>query len=521
MLVTAILVSFIVVCVAYWAADRWNTLNQLRRNGIPGPKPSFIMGNFNNKDKLGQLTLGKLRKQYGDIFSFYHADFPRVISFNKELNHLIQIKDFKYFTNRQGPFGDVSSHFKKNLLFLEDDDWRRVRALLRKCFTTTKLKTVTPVLNHLVKDLIKEINSKEGKEVDMLPLFQKVALGVFVGWGFGVQIDGDDPVSQALVVSAKRALVDPPGIIDNFFLIFRSYPKLLHYLGKVTKYLHKRRTEELIEVCQQIIEQRQNSGERRNDLLDFLMHAKISAKELSGLQDMSLTTDPKGEQLEDEDTSSGSTVNVLTGTELVAATTLLLGAAFHTVSLCMSYTLHLLAVHPEIQEKVRQEIRDQVESGEMLNYNIVNSLQYLDAVMDESLRIYPPATLFVVRRASVDYKFQNITIPKDTAVVIPTYYLHHDPENWDRPDEFDPERFLGANKDQINASIYQPFGDGPRNCLGLRLAVYEAKYVLSRLLLEYRFVPGENTRTNLKLQDHLVVISPENGVPMRAIKLEK
>src|SRR5207248_1880229 len=119
----------------------------------------------------------------------------------------------------------------------------------------------------------------------------------------------------------------------------------------------------------------------------------------------------------------------------------------------------------------------------------------------------------VIRQANEDYPYGNMTIPKGTMVMICTNLLHHDPELWDEPETFRPERFSPENKASIRPGAYQAFGDGPRNCIGMRFALLEAKLALAKILLKYKLVPGSRTEIgDIDVDYKFLTMTPKNGV---------
>ncbi|GBN00398.1 Cytochrome P450 9e2 [Araneus ventricosus] len=144
-------------------------------------------------------------------------------------------------------------------------------------------------------------------------------------------------------------------------------------------------------------------------------------------------------------------------------------------------------------------------------------LQYLDQVIKESLRIYPPATLFTSRICNMDYQVGSITIHKGSAVVVPVWDIHHDPDLWPNPKKFDPDRFSPANKASLKSMAYMPFGLGKRNCIGNRFAISEVKIAIFRLLKEFKFETCEKTEDPLTLVCTTTVIGPANGIYLRAV----
>jgi cytochrome P450 family 6 len=162
----------------------------------------------------------------------------------------------------------------------------------------------------------------------------------------------------------------------------------------------------------------------------------------------------------------------MTFNELAAQAFVFYLAAFETNSAAMTFCLIELARNPKIQEKVQDEI-DEVLSTQDVTYEAVLKLKYLDCCMLESLRKYPPVPV-LSRECTKDYKIPNtdLVIRKGTDIKIPIMSLHRDPEIYENPHDFIPERFLDSPNgnsrldEQKSLIFYSPFGDGPRHCIG-------------------------------------------------------
>ncbi|CAL1287237.1 unnamed protein product [Larinioides sclopetarius] len=150
------------------------------------------------------------------------------------------------------------------------------------------------------------------------------------------------------------------------------------------------------------------------------------------------------------------------------------------------------------REVTRNVIKKRKETGrEEMSYDAVREMKILDAVISETLRMHPPiATL--ERSAVENYALRNtgIVVEKGMRVMIPIYGMHYDPEFFEDPEIFNPERFLEDPKHPQYA--YLPFGSGPRNCLGMRFALLEIKVCLSNLLHHFRLKPHSNTKIPLE-----------------------
>ena len=119
-------------------------------------------------------------------------------------------------------------------------------------------------------------------------------------------------------------------------------------------------------------------------------------------------------------------------------------------------------------------------------------MKYMDMVIDETLRMYPPASR-LDRVASNDYEYEGIKIKKGQVVGVAIYAMHHDPDLYPNPEKFDPNRFSDENKKNRESVAFLPFGAGPRNCIGMRFALIEIKLLLASILSKYRFLPCDKT----------------------------
>lgn len=130
---------------------------------------------------------------------------------------------------------------------------------------------------------------------------------------------------------------------------------------------------------------------------------------------------------------------------------------------------------------------------------VINSIPYLEAVVKETLRKYPPLTEFTRRVSQDKYQIKGITLEKDTVVIVPAYAIHHHPDYYPNPEKYNPDRFMPENKHLLVPYTYMPFGQGPRNCMGMRFAYQEIKLCLARLILNYQFHSTPKTPEKLKI----------------------
>ena len=322
----------------------------------------------------------------------------------------------------------------------------------------------------------------------MLDWFSKLTLEVILSTAFGLEAEVQNGKDNELLTEGKKFFSTPQIIRQISRLPFG--PALLRFLSM----LRRQRPEYFQEVATEILKARRQQGfSGRKDLLDLMMHAT------------------------DETTTEG--VSRLSDEEVVAQSVVFLLAGYETSSNTLAFTLYYLVVNPEMQEKLRTQIREALETNAKKGclYDIVKNIDYLDCVIKESQRLCPPA-IHVNRECHEDFDLSGIHIPAGTEVVIPIYALHHDPDAWEDPEKFDPERFRGARKDTHHPFQFLPFGGGPRNCIGMRFALLEIKIALVKILSKYKFVRSAKTQVPLMLHAG-GALSAKGGVLVRVESL--
>jgi cytochrome P450 len=183
-------------------------------------------------------------------------------------------------------------------------------------------------------------------------------------------------------------------------------------------------------------------------------------------------------------------------------------AGHETTANAVTWTLYLLSEQPELQARVAAESADAVSAGE--GPDLPDRLPLLRMVLEESLRLYPPAPRFDREAVESDRLGDEAVKPGDIVSIWP-WILHRHQALWDRPDEFDPDRFAPGRREERHRFQYLPFGGGPRLCVGARFATAEALAILAHWLSGWRFdpVPGHEVRVH-----GMVTLRPAGGMPL-------
>ena len=301
----------------------------------------------------------------------------------------------------------------------------------------------------------------------MLDWFSQMTFEVILSTAFGVDAKIQMGENREMLKEAKKLFQIPQVVRQLARLPFGSllFRLLSRVSGVKISYMQA--------VAEEIIKNRRQHGlTGRRDLLELMMTAN------------------------DETTMEG--VSRFSDDEVVAQSVIFLLAGYETSSNTLSFTLYHLAVNPDVQDKLRSEINEAVETNARKRplYEIAHNIEYLDCVIKEAQRLNPPVA-FVNRESDEDYDINGIHITKGMEVQIPIYALHHDPDAWEDPEKFDPERFRGPAKDTHHAFQFLPFGAGPRNCIGRRFAMMEIKVALVKILMKYKFVRSPETQVPL------------------------
>ncbi|KAG9279953.1 cytochrome P450 3A40-like isoform X1, partial [Astyanax mexicanus] len=194
--------------------------------------------------------------------------------------------------------------------------------------------------------------------------------------------------------------------------------------------------------------------------------------------------------------------------EILSQSFIFMVGGYDTTSTTLTFLLYNLATNPDCLNKLVEEIDKTFPHDAPVTYDALMKLEYLEMVINESMRLFPTAPrLERVCRKTVE--LNGITIPKDTLVAIPAYVLHRDPQLWESPEEFRPERFSPENN--INPYLFMPFGLGPRNCVGMRFALMIMKLVVVKLLQNFNVETCKETQVR-KLDSLLKANSHNNRV---------
>ncbi|KAK7487346.1 hypothetical protein BaRGS_00021435 [Batillaria attramentaria] len=351
--------------------------------------------------------------------------------------------------------------WSENLVMLRDDQWKHVRSQLSPTFSSGKLKRMTVAIQRVVKNLHNHVKSKAetGEEVELKALCRNYAIDVIGGVAFGLQVDClNDPNDPFKKYVMFPALIP---VLRKFGITFPPQSATKFFTGKY------------------------------NDFLQLLVEAEREG-EAQGPVDAEID---HGDQLT---TSKQWTRKGLTRDEMYANTLIFLMAGNETVSTVMSFTLFDLAGNPDCLAKAQAEV-DAKLGKRQVTYETAMELAYLDMCMNESMRLYPPGFI-LDREAEEDMEFAGYHVAKGMRMGIPVLSIHRDPAIWPDPMKFDPERHTPEARATRHPFAFLPFGMGPRNCIGMRLAQLEIRMAIATILQHFTPVLCDKSVYPPKLQ---------------------
>ncbi|WP_026728585.1 cytochrome P450 [Flavobacterium denitrificans] len=395
----------------------------VRKNPIPFHKRYF--------DKLG------------DSFSL-KIGFSKhlILSRDNEIVQYILVKNQKNYHKSKFQSFYLSKYLGKGLLTSDGDFWLKQRRLIQPAFHKQKMNMLVENMNKAISAEI--INLKENEVVNAFPAMSQLA------FNFVAKSLFEFSISEEKLHRIKFIIEE----VQKFLVKEIRLPhKALWFSLSGQVKTHLKLAQENNRIIQEIIEERNSSNDDFNDLLNMLMETRY---------------EDNGESMSME--------------QLIDEIKVLFIAGHETTANALTFTLHFLGRYPEVQQKVFDEIAE-IESQ---TDNIIEQLQkmvYLNAVLNESMRLYSPA--WITDRQNVeDDIVGSYKIKKGTLIGVSFYELHRNPKYWENPDAFIPERFLGEQKKQSMQYFY-PFGAGPRMCIGAGFAIYEMCLAISQIVKRY------------------------------------
>ncbi|XP_029170217.1 cytochrome P450 9e2-like [Nylanderia fulva] len=379
----------------------------------------------------------------------------------------VLVKEFEHFHDHRAFVDDtVDPLFGKNIFSLRGDRWKEMRNTLSPSFTASKMKVMCELVSKCADDFVNYLvdHPELCVEVETKDIFRRYTTDVIATSAFGISVNSMKDQTNEFYMRGIETSQAFNGVLAMFkFMIMAAFPRIARWLG-LSGFVSPSTSEFFKRIVGETIKTREEQGIVRPDMIHLLMQARDKTGDNS----------PK-----------------MTLEDIVSQAFIFFIAGFETSSVLMCFVAHELAVNQDIQDRLREEVLQHLDEGNDVSYESLSKMTYMDMVISEALRKYPPV-LFTDRLCTQNSELpppqsgcKSVIIKSDMMMMIPVYALHHDPKYYPNPDKFDPERFSEENKDNVVPYTYLPFGEGPRKCIGNRFALMETKILIARLLQKF------------------------------------
>lgn len=437
----------------------------------PGPPAWKGIANLRALRADAPSFLRRLSADYGGVARFYVGHFPvTFVSDPDAVRHVLQDNHKNYNKQTRG-FAVLRELLGNGLLTSEGSFWLRQRRLAQPAFHRQRLSGFAQMMSDAATDLSTDWAKRGDTPFELTADMMKLTLIIVSRALFGTDLGThahviDQAFSETLEYAKDRitALVMLPRWVPTPGNV-KANAALSALDGVVYGVIEKRRRDQAV----------------HHDLLAMLMEAK---------------DEDTGEQMSDRQLRDEVMTLMLAGHE--------------TSANALSWTFALLSKNPEARAKLEAEVR--ALGAKPVGFEDLPKLQYTRAVLDEALRLYPPAWSFS-RSPESDDVLNGYRVQKGSIVLMSSYVTHHNEALYPAPFAFQPERFLHEKEKAQPRFAYYPFGGGPRLCIGNNFALMEMALVLATLTQQFRveLEPGQQLVT-----DALITLRPKGGLRARA-----
>ena len=421
------------------------------RRQVPGPKGYPVLGSIPDIQRDNIQTFMDAWREHGDLVHFrgpltlnlvIHPDFvQRVLKDN-----------YKNYPRPEFVRDKLKSIVGGGLVAAEGEGWQHSRKLTQPAFHQETIADLTTTFTDTTAAMIAEWDkhAERGRPIDAKSEAMHISLANLARALFKADLSEEiakvEPAVAFALSHTNKRLTSP---IDP-----QRFP-----LPSVRKF--EAGLDSINEIIYRLIRERRSASDGATDLVSLLLQAR-DAETGEGMTD---------EQVRDE----------VIGFFI---------AGHETVSSCLTWTWYLLSKNPDCQRRVKAEV-DEVLGDRTPTIEDVPKLQYIQNVLLEALRLYPP--IFVLmRNAREDDEIGGYHIPAGENVVLCPYMTHRHPDFWENPEGFDPDRFTPERVEGLHRMAYFPFSGGPRKCIGNDFAMLEMPLVVAMVAQRYRLnlVPG-------------------------------
>ncbi|CAL4955924.1 unnamed protein product [Urochloa decumbens] len=452
----------------------------LQSQGLPGTAYRFPFGDLKEFARLAAAARAKpmplshditprvhrlhhnIISEHGKIAVTWLGPTPRVIVNDPKLVREILANKLGHFRKRKN--NGIVKRLANGLVSHDGDKWAAHRKIINPAFHLEKLKKMLPAFAACANELVARwegyVESDGAKEIDVWPEFQNLTGDVISRSAFGSSFSEGRRIFQLQSEQAQNLVK----MINSLYLPgFRFLPTQLNRRIKA----NAREVEALLRGIVSKREAAMKEGRGNNDdLLGLLMESNVA-----------------------ETKQAGNSKPIMTMDDIIGELKLFYFAGMDTTAVLLTWTMVVLSVHPEWQDRAREEVLRVFGKNNQPDLDGINQLKTVTMILYEVLRLYPPVVQ-LDRQTYMETELGGVRYPAGVVLSLPIVFIHHDKDVWgEDADEFRPERFADgvSRASKLDSPAFFPFGWGPRICVGQSFALVEAKMALSSILQRFSF----------------------------------
>ncbi|XP_046978516.1 cytochrome P450 4g15-like [Vanessa cardui] len=540
----------VLLATGLWLLYRWQQQSRLHKlgNKLPGPLPVPVFGNallaFGKKpEELITMAL-EYADQYGTVVRGWLG--TKLLIFLSDPDDVEVILNSQVHIDKASEYRFFKPWLGEGLLISSGEKWRSHRKMIAPTFHINILKSFVGIFNQNSKNVVEKMRGETGKVFDVHDYMSGVTVDILLETAMGITKDTQDDAGfdYAMAVMKMCDIIHQRHYkfwlrfdsVFKFTSFFEKQKKLLGIIHGLTNKVIKNKKEIYIQnkakgiIPPTIEEVTKDTPENDSGLanvktladtvfkgyrddLDFNDENDVGSKKRLAFLDLMIESAQNG-------------TNKITDHEIKEEVDTIMFEGHDTTAAGSSFVLCLLGIHQDIQTRVYDELYGIFgDSDRPCTFEDTLQMKYLERVIFESLRMYPPVPL-IARKLKRDVKIatKNYVLPAGATVVIGQFQIHRNPKYYKNPTVFNPDNFLPENTQNRHYYSYIPFSAGPRSCVGRKYAILKLKILLSTILRNYKMV-SDITEDQFVLQADIILkrsdgfrvqIEPRKRVPSTA-----
>ncbi|XP_055528503.1 probable cytochrome P450 28a5 [Wyeomyia smithii] len=470
-----------------WKFNYWKDRN------VPGPDPKPLLGSFPSvllRNRPFQDEMDEVYRRYKSAYNFigvFAIRSPRIFVLSSALAKNILTKDFKHFHDNEFSESvnkEADPILGRNPFILDGAEWKEKRAEITPAFTTSRIKALFSIVEDVGSRMTTYIKTHTGSPLEARELSAKFTTDVVSSCIFAAD-------AQSFTSEKPKIREMGSKLMDFSFFSFAClvFMEMFPTIARKLKigFISKSVQDFFLNLMSEAITIREASTIKRLDYLDYLISLR------------------KKKVISDLDMAAHGVTFFIDG--------------FETSSVTMGFALYELAKNPEVQTRLREELTQAATDNGLIAFDVLTELPYLDQVLNEVLRLWPPVS-FISKRCVEPIELnltsnQTVRIEENVCAYISLWSLHRDSDNFDDPLTFNPDRFdpaTGGTAPYREKGCFIPFGDGPRQCLGMRFARVQVKRGLYEIIRNFEVTVDPKTKQPLQIDPKQLLTVAAGGL---------